>query len=143
MKRPATHEDLARVEEIVGSSDRSFGLVFSACFLVIGLWPLVHRNPTRGWALVLAAAFFAIALIRPALLGPLNRLWLRLGLLLQRIVSPVVLALLYFTTITPMGLLMRLLGKNPLRLGFDPDAKTYWIERRPPGPAPETMRRQF
>jgi len=143
MKRLSTHEDLARAEEIGGSSDRSFGLVFSGCFLVIGLWPLVHRNPTRDWALVLAATFFAIALIRPALLGPLNRLWLRLGLLLQRIVSPVVLGLVYFTTVTPIGLLMRLLGKNPLGLGFDPDAKTYWIERRPPGPAPETMRRQF
>ena len=137
------HEDLARSPEVRGSSDRAFGLVFASFFLLLGLWPLAHRRPIRGWALGVMAGFLLISLARPAALARLNLLWFRLGLLLQRIVSPVVLGLLFFLTVTPIGLLMRLARKNPLRLGFDPEAKSYWIERRPPGPAPDTMRRQF
>ena len=137
------HEDLTRAQEIRGSSDRSFGLVFAGLFLLLGLWPLMHRRPTREWALGAAAGFFLIALIRPAVLAPLNRLWLCFGLVLQRIVSPLVLGLLFFLTVTPIGVLMRLVGKNPLRLGFEPEGRSYWIERRPPGPAPDTMRHQF
>jgi hypothetical protein len=76
-------------------------------------------------------------------LSPLNRLWLRLGLLLQRITNPIVLGILFFGTVLPIGLLMRLAGKNPLRLGFDRDARSYWTPRQPPGPAPDTMPRQF
>ena len=77
------------------------------------------------------------------MLAPLNRAWLYVGLLLQRVVSPVVLGILFFLTVTPIGLLMRLTGKNPLRLGFDREAQSYWIDRQPPGPAPDTMPRQF
>ncbi len=143
MQSASTHEDLARTEEISGSSDRSFGLTSAGFFLLLGVWPLLHQAPIRRWALAAAAAFLAVSLGRPAVLGPLNRLWLGLGLLLQRIVSPVVLGFLFFLVVTPIGLLMRRLGKNPLRVGFDPRARTYWIERRPPGPAPDTMPRQF
>ena len=143
MRTASTHEDLARTEEIEGSSDRHFGLICTAAFLLLGLWPLVHQAPIRRWALVAAAVLLAVSLGRPAALAPLNRLWLRLGLLLQRIVSPVVLAALFFLVVTPTGLVLRWRGKNPLRLRFDPEARTYWIERRPPGPAPDTMARQF
>jgi predicted membrane metal-binding protein len=143
MNRSATHEDLGRGEEIRGSSDRSFGLVFAGFFLLIALWPALHRGRVQRWALVASAVFLVLSLVRPGTLAPLNRLWLRLSVLLQHIVSPVILAVLFFFTITPIGLVMRLFGKNPLRLGFDSKAATYWIERRPPGPAPDTMRRQF
>ena len=79
----------------------------------------------------------------PAVLWPLNRLWLLLGIVLYRIVNPIVMALLFFSTIVPIGMLMRLCGKDSLRLRREPEAASYWIEREPPGPPPETMRNQF
>jgi hypothetical protein len=138
-----THESFDREEAVRGSSDRIFGLVFAVVFTLVGLSPLRHGLPLRWWAVVLAAAFLGAALLAPGILAPLNRLWLRLGLLLHAVVNPVVMALLFFTTVTPMGWCMRLLGKDPLRLRFDGDAPTYWIERRPPGPTSDTMPRQF
>ena len=117
--------------------------MFTGVFLLAAVWPLVHRGSVKVWALALAAVFLVFSLVWPGALTPLNRLWLRFGLVLQHIVSPVVLSLLYFLVVAPIGLLMRLFGKNPLRLGFDPTATTYWIYRRPPGPAPDSMRRQF
>jgi hypothetical protein len=77
------------------------------------------------------------------LLRPFNRLWFRFGLLLSRVVNPLVMGLLFYFTVTPIGLIMRALGKDPLRLRFDRGARTYWIDRQPPGPEPETMRQQF
>jgi len=93
--------------------------------------------------MVLSGAFLAAALVSPAVLGPFNRVWTYVGILLQRIVSPVVLGMLYFLTITPIGVLMRWTGRIPLKLRFDPDAQSYWTERRPPGPSPDTMPNQF
>lgn len=126
-----------------GSSDRSFGKVFTVVFVIVALLPLWSGGPVRVWALAIAAAFLAVTLVRPGLLRPANRLWFRFGLVLSMIVSPVVMGLIYATTVIPTGLLMRLAGKDPLRLRPDPDADTYWIERCPPGPAPETLRKQF
>jgi hypothetical protein len=138
------HEEFKRDEEIVGSSNRTFGLVFAAVFAIIALWPLVFgTGGLRSWSAAVAAAFAACAFLFPAVLAPLNRLWMRFGLLLHAIVNPVVLAIMYFLVITPTGLLMRLFGKDPLRLSRDPAAATYWIDRKPPGPAPESMRDQF
>ena len=137
------HEDLGRKDEVKGSSDRTFGLVFAVLFAVIGLWPLLGGDAVRIWSLGLAVAFLARALVAPGLLAPLNRLWMRFGLLLHKVVSPLVLGLMFYATVTPIGLIMRLLGKDPLGRGFDPAAKSYWIERDPPGPAPETMKNQF
>jgi len=93
--------------------------------------------------LFLAALFLVAALLRPSLLNPLNLLWLRFGLLLQKIVNPVIMALLFFGTVLPTGLVMRMMGKDPLRLRREPDAESYWIVRVPPGPSPETMKDQF
>ncbi|MGH7412618.1 MAG: SxtJ family membrane protein, partial [Candidatus Rokuibacteriota bacterium] len=92
---------------------------------------------------VVAAIFLTLALVRPRTLAPLNRLWLRLGLVLHACISPVILGLLFYGTVAPIGLLLRLFGKDVLRLRFEPASPTYWIERRPPGPAPDTMPRQF
>ncbi len=141
--RPATHERLASDDETKGSSDRAFGLVFGAVFTIAGLWPLTGGGPVRIWALGLAIAFFLAAAAYPRLLAPLNRIWTRLGSFLHCIANFVILTLLFYLVIAPMGLALRLLGKDPLRLRFEPGARSYWIERRPPGPAPETIERQF
>jgi saxitoxin biosynthesis operon SxtJ-like protein len=138
-----THEDFGREEEIKASSERSFGFVFAAVFLIVGLLPLFRGNPVRWWSLVIAAVFLALALAAPRTLAPLNWLWLKFGLLLHAVVNPVVMAFLFFSTVTPIALIMRALGKDPLRLKLDASAKTYWIDRTPPGPSPDTMPRQF
>ena len=141
--RPATHERLTSDDETKGSSDRAFGLVFGAVFTIAGLWPLTAGGPVRIWALGLAAAFLLAAAAYPRILAPLNRLWTRLGAFLHGIANFVILTLLFYLVITPMGLALRLLGKDPLRLRFDRGAPSYWIERRPPGPPPETIENQF
>ena len=137
------HESYERIEDIQGSSDRSFGLVFATVFALIGVVPFLFGKGLVVWALIVSAVFLALALLVPKVLAPLNRIWLRFGLLLHRIVSPIVLGFMFFVVITPIGLLMRALGKNPLRLSFDPEAESYWIKRSPPGPAPESLKDQF
>lgn len=125
------------------SSDRSFGVVFAVVFAIIGLYPLRHGTDPRWWSLGIAAAFLAVALVRPARLNPLNRLWTRFGLLLNAIITPVIMGLLFWLAFVPTGLLMRLLGKRPLNLGFDDQCESYWITREQPGPTPESMKYQF
>jgi hypothetical protein len=139
------HEDFTRTEEVKGSSDRSFGLVMAAFFTLVALGPLLRSGVSgiRLWALALALLFLASALLWRAPLKPLNRLWTLLGLALYRVVSPVALGILFFVAVAPTGLLMRALGKDPLRLKRDPAASSYWIEREPPGPPPATMKNQF
>lgn len=139
----SVHENLDREEAVQGSSDRTFGLVFTVVFLALGLWPLWKGGAVHYWSLGVGAAFLILSFARPTLLGPLNRLWMKFGLLLNRIVSPVILGILFFLVVTPTGLLMRLFGGNPLRLGFDSKEKSYWIKRDPPGPDPKTMSNQF
>jgi len=87
--------------------------------------------------------FALVAFLHPSLLAPLNRLWAKLGLILFAVVSPVTLAIVYYGCITPIGWLMRLTGKDPLRLRFEPEAKSYWVSRQPPGPAPDSLMNQF
>lgn len=137
------HESYDRRQDVQGSSNRSFGLVFAAVFAVIGLLPLVHGGAIRPWALVVGAVFLLAALVFPATLGPLNRLWLKFGLLLHKVVSPVVLGIMFFLVITPIGLFLRARGKDPLRLKPNRQSKSYWIDRVPPGPAPESIKDQF
>ncbi|MDA0703687.1 MAG: SxtJ family membrane protein [Proteobacteria bacterium] len=138
------HEDFGREEEVNGSSDRGFGQVFAVVFAIVAFWPLTGAGGSvHLWSLGLAIAFLAIAYLRPSLLAPLNWVWTRFGLLLHRIVNPLVMGMLFYLTVTPMGLIMRALGKDLLRLKRDPEAKTYWIEREPPGPAPDSMSNQF
>ena len=115
----------------------------AAVFLSLRLLRWLRGRPVRWWSLLVGAAFLLSGLLYPRILGPLNRLWLKLGLVLHAIVSPVVMGLLFYSTVTPIGILFRWLGKDPLRLRIDPSIDTYWIERHPPGPAPHTMPRQF
>lgn len=138
-----THEDFRRSSAFHGGSDRSFGLVFAGVFAAIALWPFVHQNRPRLWALALGIAFFLVALVDAPLLNPLNRGWAKVGQLLSKITNPIISGLMFFLLFTPAGLLFRILGKDPLRLKFDKAASSYWLARQPPGPAPETMRNQF
>jgi hypothetical protein len=137
------HEDLTREQYVEGSSDRNFGLVFAAVFLLVALGPLRHGHTPRWWALAVAGVFALLALVRPKLLSRLNRLWMRLGILLGKVVSPVALGILFYGVLTPLAAVIRLSGKDPLRLKLDPATSSYWIVRKPPGPPPDSMTNQF
>ncbi len=99
--RRNTHERLSAAQDIRGSSDRSFGIVMAIVFTIIGAWPLLSEGPPRWWALTAATLFYGVALLRPALLAPLNRLWFRFGLLLNKIISPLIMGLLFYGVMTP------------------------------------------
>jgi hypothetical protein len=138
------HEDFSRAEKVKVSSNRSFGFIIGGVFFLIGFVPLLHApHRPRWWAIVIAAVFSGCAQLCPDLLKSLNTFWVRFGLLLHKIVSPVILGLLFYTTVLPVGLLMRAFGKDPLRLNKDPAAASYWVLREPPGPSPESMTQQF
>ena len=139
----STHEVFTREDKIEAGSDRSFGLVMATAFAAVSLLNGWHVGRVWPWTGGVAALLLAAALLRPAWLHPLNRLWLKFGLLLHSVVNPVVMALLFYGTVLPTGLVMRALGKDLLRLKRRPDAASYWIVRQPPGPAPETMKDQF
>ena len=134
---------LGRERKMKGSSDRAFGLVVGGLFMLLGSWPIVHGFTPR-WYLVGPAAFLVLfGLVAPRVLAPLNRAWMRLGLLLHRIVAPVLMGIVFFGVVLPIGLFMRLRRKDLLRLKFDRRATSYWIVRDPPGPAPEGLKNQF
>jgi len=144
MKR-SFHEELSRTEEVKRAGDRSFGFTVGGILILIaGARAAFHGF---GWletalaALGVVLVLFALAV--PGMLAPLNGAWMRLGLVLSKVVNPIVLCLLYVTTIMPMGLAMRAFGRDQLRIRFDPDADSYWIEKAPPGPVPDTMTNQF
>jgi hypothetical protein len=137
------HESFERHEEVHGSSNRTLGLVFGTVFLIIGVLPWFFGGPIRWWSLIVCAAFAVVALTIPRVLAPLNRVWTRFGLLLHKVVSPIVLGIMFYGVITPMGVAMRWFGKDPLRLRYDAAAKSYWLERVPPGPKPDTLSDQF
>lgn len=124
-------------------SDRNFGLVFGAMFGIISFYPMFHGGAVRLWALGLALIFMCMALLRPAFLAPLNLMWFKFGLLLGKIVTPVVMLVLFIVVVLPLGLLMRLMKSDPLALHFDSSLPSYWIKRSPCGPAAATMRHQF
>lgn len=124
-------------------SNRVFGLVFAAVFALVAVAPLKQGGEPVWWAAAVGAAVLLVAVIYPKALTPLNRVWFLIGLGLHHVVSPVVMGLLFFLTVTPTALILRATGKDPLRLRRDPAAASYWIARTPPGPSPEAMRRQF
>ncbi len=125
------------------SSERSFGLVFVAFFAIVAIYPLFFGGDLRVWAAVLAAGFAAVAVARPQLLRPLNVAWFKLGLLIGRFMSPVVLSLMFFCVIAPIGLLMRVFGHDPLRLKRKGSADSYWILRDEAENPMQSMRNQF
>jgi hypothetical protein len=124
------------------SSERSFGIVFTVVFAVVALWPLLYGGPPRLWAVGTAAGIVLIALLRPRLLRPLNRLWLAFGRLLHRVMSPIVMGAIFFLCVTPIALIMRWLGKDVLSTTRRPDLASYWVAHEG-GSDPDAMKRQF
>ena len=111
------------------SSNRSFGLVFFVVFLIVALWPLKSGEDIRIWSLALSIIFFILGILNSKLLTPLNKLWFKFGILLGSIVSPIIMGIVYFAVVTPTGVLMRLLGKDLLRMSKVKNTSTYWIKR--------------
>jgi len=139
----ATHESFTREEIVVPGSDRSFGMVMAAALAVLAVLNAWRGGRLWPWLTGLAGLLLAVAVLHPASLNPLNRGWLKFGLLLQKVTSPILLGVVFYATVLPTGLIMRALGKNLLLLKRQPDAGSYWIGRQPPGPAAETMKDQF
>tara|TARA_B100000073_G_C23354844_1_gene420374 strand:+ start:124 stop:546 length:423 start_codon:yes stop_codon:yes gene_type:complete len=138
-----THENIIEKQDIQIGSNKSFGIVFAVVFFVIALWPLMDEGNFRVWALVTGIILFLISFIYPSIYKPFNYIWFKFGLLLGKIVTPIVMGFLYFFTITPTALIMRTLKKRPLDLEFDDSLDSYWKYRDPPGPSSESMKNQF
>jgi len=124
-------ENNSHVAPKVGS-ERSFGITFAIVFVIIGLWPLLHGGGLRLWAFTPALVFLVLGLFVPRTLVIPNRLWFKFGLFLGAIVSPVVMGIVFFLVVTPVGLLMRLRGHKMLDLGPEPKQASYWVERTTP-----------
>lgn len=160
------HENLSKVTPYKGSSEREFGLVFSVFFMILAVLDKFSKLPVSldasylknymylqntEWAnhpLTLAFAmislvFLFLALLIPKALMPLNWMWTKLGLLLHKIVSPIVLGLLFYLVFIPIGVVMQLFGSDLLKLRLDKSARTYWIKRTPSGPEPNSLEDQF
>ena len=122
------------------SSNRNFGLVFFFIFLVVSIWPLTHSESPRIWSAIISLAFLILVLTRSKLLTPLNRLWAKFGIILGSIIAPIVMGIVFFLVITPIGLVMKIIGKDLLSIKYDKKKETYWIKRDKPT---STMKQQF
>jgi hypothetical protein len=124
-------------------SNRNFGLVFTIVFAAIAIWPMIQGGELNIWAGSISTVFALVTLFRPVWLQPLNCFWTHLGLFLHRIVNPIVLGIIFLFSILPIGLTMRFLGKDSLRLKRSPDLATYWIRRQGHSASEVDFRRQF
>ena len=127
------------MDEIKISSNRSFGIVFFIVFLLIALYPLLKGNDLRIWSLIISFIFLALGLINSKILTPLNRLWFKFGLLLGKFISPLIMGIIFFVVVTPIGIIMRLLKKDLLNLKYN-KKETYWINKSGPK---SKMKNQF
>ena len=125
--------------EIKIGSNKSFGIVFFIVFLLIAIYPLINNGELRIWSLVVAIIFLILGLINSKVLTPLNKLWFKFGLLLGKIVSPLIMGIIFFLVVTPTAFIMRIIGKDLLNLKFN-NKKTYWIEKTGPK---SKMKNQF
>ena len=127
------------MDEIKISSNRSFGIVFFIVFLLIGTYPLLNDDHVRIWSLIISIAFLILGLLNSKILFPLNKIWFKFGILLGKIISPLIMGLIFFVVVTPIGLLMRLFNKDLINLKFN-KSKSYWIEKKEPK---SKMKNQF
>ena len=127
------------MDEIKISSNRSFGLVFFIVFLIIAIYPFLNQGELRLWSLIVSIIFLILGLLNSKLLLPLNKIWFKFGILLGKIVSPLVMGIIFFFVVTPIGILMRILKKDLLNLKFNKKT-TYWIEKNGPK---SKMKNQF
>ena len=127
------------MDDIKISSNRSFGIVFFVVFLLIALYPLTYGGEIRIWSAITSLIFLVLGLLNSKFLAPLNKLWFRFGIFLGKIISPVIMGIIFFLVVTPIGLFMRLLGKDVLNLKYS-ENKSYWIEKDGPE---SKMKNQF
>ena len=127
------------MDDVKISSNRSFGIVFFVVFLIIALYPLINDGNIRLWSLFVSLAFLVLGLLNSKFLSPLNKIWFKFGLFLGKIISPIVMGLIFFLVVTPIGILMRILKKDLLNLKMN-NNKSYWIEKSGPK---SKMRNQF
>ena len=127
------------MDDVKISSNRSFGIVFFVVFLIIALYPLINDGNIRLWSLIVSLAFLALGLLNSKFLSPLNKIWFKFGLFLGKIISPIIMGIIFFLVVTPIGLLMRLLGKDLINLKYN-NNKSYWIEKKGPK---SKMKNQF
>ena len=137
------HESFDGHGEVRSSTNRSFGLTFFAVFLLISILPLLHHNHPRYWLLNAAAGILVVLLIRPSWLTIPNKYWTRLGLLLGKVMTPIVLGIMFYVLLTPMALMIRICGKDLLSMKLSKKLPSYWVNRTPPGPEPESLKNQF
>lgn len=143
VRKSSMLDTFVRSSDVAIGSNRSFGVTFAVVCSIIALWPMIDDAGVRWPWFAAAALFLIVALVRSAWLAPLNRAWMAFAKILHSIVTPVVMAVLFYLTLTPMALLMRMLGKTPIPVSFDRQADSYWITRRPLGPSPDSMKNQF
>ena len=122
------------------NSNRNFGLVFFIIFLILGLWPITNGEEIRIWLILLAFIFLILGIMESKLLSPLNRLWFKFGIMLGAIVAPIVMGAIFFIVVTPIGIVMSIIGKDLLNKKHDKKKETYWITRRT---SIGSMKRQF
>ena len=127
------------MDEIKIGSNRSFGIVFFIVFLIVAIYPFFNQGELRLWSLIISIIFLFLGLLNSKVLTPLNKIWFKFGMLLGKIVSPLVMGLIFFFVVTPIGILMRILNKDLLNLKFNKKA-TYWIEKNDPK---SKMKNQF
>ena len=119
------------MDDIKISSNRSFGIVFFIVFLLIALYPLTYSQDIRVWSTIISIIFLVLGLLNSKILTPLNKLWFKFGIFLGKIISPIIMGMIFFLVVTPIGLLMRLLGKDLINLKYN-NNKSYWIEKKGP-----------
>ena len=120
---------MSQKSKIEVSSNRSFGLVFFVVFLIIGLWPLLDEGQFKIWSLFFSLFFLVLGLLNSKLLTPLNLLWTKFGILLGNVFAPIVMSFIFFLVVTPIGLLVRIMGRDLLRTKYNKSGKSYWIKR--------------
>ena len=121
-------------------SERNFGIVFSVVFLFFSFYPNFSYEKIRLWSLVVSVLFFLISIFQPSILKSLNFLWFKFGILLGRIISPIIMALVFVFAIIPTGIIIRLMGKDPLQRIFLKNINSYWIPRKI---SRQSMKNQF
>ena len=127
------------MDDIKIGSNRSFGIVFFVVFLIIAIYPLTYSGDVRLWSVIISIIFLFLGVLNSKILTPLNKLWFKLGIFLGKIISPIIMGIIFFLVVTPTGLIMRLLGKDLLNLKFNKN-KSYWIEKKGPK---SKMKNQF
>tara|TARA_Y100001970_G_C14059830_1_gene763577 strand:- start:660 stop:1049 length:390 start_codon:yes stop_codon:yes gene_type:complete len=120
-------------------SNKSFGIVFFVVFLIIGLWPILNGNEIKIWSIIISLIFLILGINNSKILTPLNKLWFRFGIFLGNFIAPIIMGIIFFFVVTPTGLIMRLLGKDLIKLKKNND-KSYWIEKKN---IKSSMRNQF